>query len=149
MPKLTAETAFPLDVGYNYAAALRWLHEDGREGTEVAHIPPLGRVFFFDGNGAVLRLDDVREARWLVKKTQYMRAAGRQVEVRITRLVGTHHEHKGDGYFFVIPNPTQPIVIHCTRDKAHDGCQPDTCLLLEGAVKQWIEEPIIAALKRG
>jgi hypothetical protein len=51
------------------AAATAAVNEDGREGTEVAHIPAKGRVFFFDANGAVLRLDDVREARWLVKKT--------------------------------------------------------------------------------
>lgn len=132
-------------AGYNYGAPLRWLH-DLRDGTEVAHIPPQGRVFFFDEKGPVLRLDDVKEARWLVKQIHFNRT-GITLEVRITRLVGTHPEYPGDGYFFVLPNPGQPLVIHCTREGAHDGCLLDTCMVLESAVDKWIKDPIVAAIK--
>lgn len=142
-----------LDAGYDYDAPLRWEHEDGRRGTEVAHIPAHGRVFFFDEKGPVLRLDNVREARWLVKQIHFRRL-NQILPVRITRLVGTSAAPQGeagasgsgDGYFYILPNPGQPIVIHCTRDRGHDGCR-ENCLLLEDAVKKWIEAPIVAAAK--
>ena len=134
-----------LNAGYNYNAPLAWRHDDGCEGTEVSQIPQIGRVYFFDPHGPVLRLDNVREARWLNKIIHFHRS-GETLQVRITRLAGEHEGHPGDGYFFVLPNPGQPIVLHCTRDRAHDGCAADTCLLLEGAVKKWIETPIVEAL---
>lgn len=136
-----------MNAGYDYDAPLLWCHEEGRaKGTEVSQIPPSGRILFFDSRGAVARLDDVTEARWLVKQIHFLRA-DQLLPVRITRLVGTHEDSPGDGYWYILPNPGQQLVYHCTRDKAHDGCGVDTCLVLEAAVKHWIEEPIVAALK--
>lgn len=137
-----------LDAGYDYNAPLHWRMEDGREGVEVSQIPPMGRIFFFDEKGPVLRLDNVTEARWLVKQIHFYRLNSILL-VRITRLVGTSESSLGDGYFFVLPNPGQPIVIHCTRDKSHDGCGADSCQRLEEAVERYIRAPIVAAAMKG
>ncbi len=142
MREITVPT---LTIGYDYNAPLRWEH-DGARGVEVSEIPQSGRVFFFDGNGPVARFDFVREARWWVKLVEFKRL-GLTLPIRITRLQATHEDEPGDGYFFIIPNPTQPIVIHCTRTGAHDGCGPIECPVVELAVAKWIVDPIVAAAK--
>lgn len=69
----------------DYAAPLRWEHEDGRTGVEVSQVPTDGTVFFYDAYGPVGRFTDIAQARWWWP-IKIVVASGREHRFCVTRL---------------------------------------------------------------
>lgn len=102
-------------------APLYWEHEDGlRRGTEVVEIPQLGEIFFSDAMGPVVRVKNVRQARWNVI-IKIMLRTGNQHWFRVTCI-----ERYDDTFVYAVPW-VHPEVIHCTMKRDHDGCTPWIC----------------------
>ncbi len=90
-------------------APLRWVCEDGQDGTEVSEIPKVGMVFFYDAAGPVHRQEGIDSARWWV----FGRANSRRL--RVTRL------ESGGEFTYLVPGIAAGIT-------CNHGCEePGQC----------------------